>query len=126
MIFKLTVFYLLKQIKFSVWKTKTLKKCWKNGEKYWKSQGISSLWKSGNHDEVVCILSDSLNRNFSLFLSQIWADDTSVAINLLTRVTGIGWVSALPLPSHPLWASSPPSANIGINWVLNLIIRFKG
>ena len=38
-IFKWTVYYLPKWIKFSVKKNKTLKKYWKNGKKYWKSQG---------------------------------------------------------------------------------------
>ena len=40
--------FLVKWIKFSVKKNKTLKKYWKNGPKYWKSQGILSVRKSGN------------------------------------------------------------------------------
>ena len=49
-ILKWTVHYLLKWVKFSVKKNKTLKKYWKNGKRYWKSQGILSVRKSGNPD----------------------------------------------------------------------------
>ena len=31
---------------------KSLKKYWKNGNKYWKSQGILSVRKSGNHENA--------------------------------------------------------------------------
>ena len=44
-IFKCTVYYLLKLIKFSVIKTKHQKIM----EIYWKSEGILSVRKSGNH-----------------------------------------------------------------------------
>ena len=65
-IFKWTVHYLLKLIKFSVKKNKTLKKYWKNGKKYWKSQGILSVQKSGN---PVCSLpNNEKNANYLLSL----------------------------------------------------------
>ena len=39
---------LVKWIKFSVKKNKTLKKYWKNGKKYWKSQGkVREFCQSG-------------------------------------------------------------------------------
>ena len=40
--------FLVKWIKFSVKKNKTLKKYWENGKKYLKSQGILSVRKSEN------------------------------------------------------------------------------
>ena len=47
-IFKWTVQFLVKWIKFSVKKNKTLKKYWKNGKKYWKSQGkVREFCQSG-------------------------------------------------------------------------------
>ena len=47
-IFKWTVHYLLKWIKFSVKKNKKLKKYWKNSKKYWKSQGkVREFCQSG-------------------------------------------------------------------------------
>ena len=47
-IFKWTVHFLVKWIKFSVKKNKTLKKYWKNGQKYWKSQGkVREFCQSG-------------------------------------------------------------------------------
>ena len=46
--------FLVKWIKFSVKKNKTLKKkYWKNGQKYWKSQGILSVRKSGNPEKIL-------------------------------------------------------------------------
>ena len=53
-IFKWTVYYLLKWLKFSVKKNnKTLKKYWENGKKYWKNWGICQSWKVGTM--TVCI-----------------------------------------------------------------------
>ena len=47
-IFKGTVHFLVKWIKYSVKKNKTLKKYWKNGKKYWKSQGkVREFCQSG-------------------------------------------------------------------------------
>ena len=48
-LFKLPVYDLLKWIKVSIRKNKTLKRIMENGTKYWKSQGILSVQKSGNH-----------------------------------------------------------------------------
>ena len=63
-IFKWTVHYLLKWIKFSVKKkNKTLKKYWKNGKKYWKSQGILSVRKSGNPEWTWLETIGSSNKN---------------------------------------------------------------
>ena len=65
--------YLLKWIKFSVKKNKTLKKYWKNGKRYWKSQGILSVQKSGNPGVIMIntlfltgyqVLHTELERNF--------------------------------------------------------------
>ena len=49
------MYCLLKWVKFSVKKTKDLKKYWKNGKKYWKSQGMLSVRKSGNPDGIISV-----------------------------------------------------------------------
>ena len=67
-IFKWTVYYLLKWRKFSV-KKQNIKKYWKNGNKYWKSQGILSVWKSGNHVDFFRLL----DKYLSFTNTQNWA-----------------------------------------------------
>ena len=60
-IFKWTVYYLLKWVKCLVKKKQNIKKILENGKKYWKSQGILSVLKSGNPVSIhVGILSDGM------------------------------------------------------------------
>ena len=72
--------FLVKWTKFSVKKNKTLKKYWKNGQKFWKSRGILSVRKSGNPE-----LNGEKNKNIKIFWPLLPFIITSAFVSLQTE-----------------------------------------
>ena len=82
-IFKWTVYYLPKWIKFSVKKNKTLKKYWKNRKKYWNSQGkVREFCQSEKVGTLTCVL---------IYPIRLWKQFLIALILVCVRVLTWSW-----------------------------------